>query len=600
MATKDEVLIAIRNADAAGDSASVRKLAAYLKQAEQSSAPKAQQPGPDPTEGMSGFDKFRAGFGKAFVDIGRGVGQLVGAVSQEDIDEAKRLDAPLMRTGAGTAGNVAGNVAAAIPTVAIPGAATLRGAAALGAGMGALQPVASGESRTENTLIGGAAGPAGVLLGRGGAAAYKGGKALVEPLTDAGRTRIAGRTLERFGVGAADVAGATNKPTVTGARTTLAEQIQNPDAATGAARLQDSLRSLDPDVARKMTAREVENNAARVGTLRDMAGEGGARDFAEAMRNGTAKELYGKAFAAKMNVSALSPAERGEITKLMKVPAIQSAMVAAREIAANKGVKLGKPEGSIEGLHLMKLAMDDAANSAGTTAAQVNKAMSIKSARDRLLTFMERMSPEYGEARATYAGMSKPLNQADVAAALFKKGTSATSDLGGTPRLMPDKFVGLLKNEEQLVKSATGRDLGNLSQVLDPEQFNKVMTVGKELDRSAAVARAGNGPGSGTAQRLAGGNLLRQIAGPLGVPEKWLESVSMQTLARGPQFIYQAAEPRIQQTLAELVLDPTKARAALAAATPAQRTKLGTLLADPMLQQAVRAALPAAALAGQR
>lgn len=123
-------------------------------------------PSYDPTEGMSGTEKFLAGTGKAFADIGRGVGQLVGVVSPEDIAEARRLEAPLMKTGAGFAGNIAGNIAAAIPTMAIPGAATARGAALIGAGLGGLQPVTQDESRLGNVALGGAFGAAGALAPR--------------------------------------------------------------------------------------------------------------------------------------------------------------------------------------------------------------------------------------------------------------------------------------------------------------------------------------------------------------------------------------------------------------------------------------------------
>lgn len=604
MATQDDIIAAIRAADKAGDSASVRELGSYLKTLPTQAAQAAPAETYDPTEGMSTTDKFLAGTGKAFADLGRGVGQMVGLVSQEDIDEAKRLDAPLMRTTAGTVGNVTGAVAMALPTAFIPGANGVTGAAATGAVLGALQPVATGESRMQNVAVGGAAGAGGIVAGRVLAAGVKGAKALVEPFTDKGRQAIAGRTLGRFGIQAGDLAGVSNTPTVTGAVPTMAERIVRPEGAAGAARLQDSVRSLDPEIANKFVAREVENNAARVGTLRELSGEGGARDFAAAMRSGTAKEQYGKAFATKMDMGAMSAAERGEVTKLMQTPAIKDALKEAQTIAKNQGLNLNKPVGSVEGLHLMKLAMDDAieAASKGGSAVAVNKAMSIKTARDRLVTFIERMAPDYAEARGTYAAMSKPLNQMDVADALFRKGTSATSDLGGTPRLMPDKFVSLLKNEQATVKGATGRDLGKLSEVLDPEQYSKVMAVGQELDKGAAVARAANGPGSATAQRLASQNVLRQILGPTGLPQSWAESTMLNTAMRPVQFAYNGvAEPKIQAVLADLLLDPTKARAALQAARTAPQT-LPKVVRDaiPYLEQSMKTSIPAAALAGQR
>lgn len=115
----------------------------------------------DVTEGMTTGEKVLAGIGKGFVDIGRGVGQKLGMVSQEDIDKAKELDEPLMKTGAGLTGNVIGNIAATLPAMAIPGAAGVRGATALGAALGALQPTATGES----TLANAATGAVGGLIG---------------------------------------------------------------------------------------------------------------------------------------------------------------------------------------------------------------------------------------------------------------------------------------------------------------------------------------------------------------------------------------------------------------------------------------------------
>lgn len=131
---------------------------------------KAEAPAPqadefDPTKGMSGYEKFMAGVGKGMVDIGRGVGQMTGFVSQEDIDLAQKEDAPLMNTGLGKAGNIAGSIAVAAPAAFIPGANTAVGATLTGASLGAAQPVATGESRTKNAAFGGIFGAAGHQFG---------------------------------------------------------------------------------------------------------------------------------------------------------------------------------------------------------------------------------------------------------------------------------------------------------------------------------------------------------------------------------------------------------------------------------------------------
>lgn len=123
-----------------------------------SSAPEV---GPDPTEGMSGFDKFAAGAGKAMTDITRGAGQMVGLVDRADVAESRRLDAPLMKTGAGVAGNLAGNVAAFAPVAALPGASTVAGAGVYGSLMGLLQPSTSTRETLTNVVLGGAGGAGG-------------------------------------------------------------------------------------------------------------------------------------------------------------------------------------------------------------------------------------------------------------------------------------------------------------------------------------------------------------------------------------------------------------------------------------------------------
>lgn len=121
--------------------------------------------------GMSGTDKFLAGAGKAFSDVGLGVRQLLGANgTQAEADARKTRDAPLMQSGAGLTGNVIGNMAAFAPTAFVPGANTMMGAAALGGGMGLMQPVASDESRAGNVALGAAGGAGGQfaanLIGR--------------------------------------------------------------------------------------------------------------------------------------------------------------------------------------------------------------------------------------------------------------------------------------------------------------------------------------------------------------------------------------------------------------------------------------------------
>src|SRR5690606_7433509 len=71
------------------------------------------------TSGMSPVAKFLAGAGKSVADMGRGLQQLTGFRTRAEQDESNRLDAPLMDSGAGVAGNVAGTLA----SIFVPGGA---------------------------------------------------------------------------------------------------------------------------------------------------------------------------------------------------------------------------------------------------------------------------------------------------------------------------------------------------------------------------------------------------------------------------------------------------------------------------------------------
>lgn len=166
-----------------------------LKGAAATTAPQPM-PAPDPSAGggtlqvgpfdtgiktPEWLDRGLAGVGKAFADVARGAGQIVGAVSRDDVQESRKLDAPLMATTAGKVGNFAGNMALVAPTALIPGANTVTGAGAIGAGMGALQPSASTGETVLNTLLGGAGGAGGqAVVNRLGTIAQQAGNQVTQ------------------------------------------------------------------------------------------------------------------------------------------------------------------------------------------------------------------------------------------------------------------------------------------------------------------------------------------------------------------------------------------------------------------------------------
>lgn len=515
------------------------------------------------TNDMSGLDKFRAGVGKSFYDIGRGVSQLVGARSRGEQDESNQIDQALMDSGAGTAGNIVGHMALAAPTAVIPGAATVRGGALIGAGTGFIQPVGTQDSRATNTLTGGVFGaalPAAVT-------AYKGGRALMDPLTEAGRERIVARTIERFADNPNAVRNAAGE-LVAGSKPTLAEATLDPGIAT----LQRSAVAADPKLASAMSNRALDQNAARVAALRQIGGDAGELDFNYAARKAFAEELYQKAFAETPGNTKWI---KGEITKLVHRPAFVEALKEAQTIAMNQGVKISpkNPENATQVLHFTKMALDDMiAKSEG------NAQKGYLATRDKVVSLMESkdFSPSYREARDTYAKMSGPINRMEIGKEIERRVFGGLDDPRGNPTLTPAKYANTIKDEAGITNRATGRPR-TFKDALRPEDQATLEALRQDLSRADSVAKLGKPTGSPTAQYLSSQNLMRQMAGPVGMPQSWSESALLKTAMRPVDFAYSRAEPMVQESLAKALLDPNEAQRILAQALTQQPELLNVL-----------------------
>lgn len=114
----------------------------------------------NPVNDMSGPQRFAASLGKAAYDVGRAIKQAAGGLTREQVDEIKRMDAPLMDTSGGRAGYVTGLGILGLASQALPAAGTVAGSMLYGGALGALSPVGTEDSVQKNTLLG--------MLGGGG------------------------------------------------------------------------------------------------------------------------------------------------------------------------------------------------------------------------------------------------------------------------------------------------------------------------------------------------------------------------------------------------------------------------------------------------
>jgi len=148
-----------------------------------------------PTDGNSFLQNATEGFGKSAMDTLHGGQQLLGMRTRAQEDETRRLDAPLMHTGGGFIGNVAGQatqMAVPVPAgVAMKGASMLgrlapyAGAAARAGLFSAEQGVGTGESRLANGTKGAALGVAGQGVANAASAVARGAISRMEPVAAA-------------------------------------------------------------------------------------------------------------------------------------------------------------------------------------------------------------------------------------------------------------------------------------------------------------------------------------------------------------------------------------------------------------------------------
>lgn len=509
----------------------------------------------DPTSGMSGGEKFAAGFGKAIVDTGRGLGQMVRMTSRDDVSESRKLDKALMETGAGMAGNVLGNVAINAPLAMIPGAGTMRGAAAIGAASGLAQPSTSNNETLSNVMMGAGAGaaiPAAVV-------GAKVAKSFVDPLYQGGREKIIGGVLRKVAGNEADQAAnnmRTVKSAIPGVQYTAAEAAGNP----GVSALQRTALA-EPGVAlNDLVARQTANNDARVGALRQLTGSEGDRDALAQLRSGMAEDLYKQAYSKAPNFArdattgqflnkAQQAGRKAELTKLMETPSMQEAWKKAQRMMAddiNAGRAPASAFDSVKAMDYTRRALSDMVGES-----QGNQQRILIQLRDRLDTNLQSLSPKYLEAKNTFAEMSKPITEMDVVKEIAGKSISPNSG-----NLQPNAYARAL--QDKTAASVSGMRNATLESTIKPESLQTLNSIKQDLQRLSSVENSGR-VGSDTVQKMAYGNMLDQAGVPTAIRGFAPAGVMGNLAARVGQTVYKDANEKMAQQLAQALLNPTDA-----------------------------------------
>ena len=615
MATIQQIEQALIRADAAGDADAARTLAAEVRRlrAEQVK-PAVSLPIPqEPDTFTTSLVENAADGAKAMIAAPLvGGAQRLGLEGSQQRADAWRDDvASLSRKPGGTTGMVLGGGAVAAPLAMLPASNTVLGGTLYGALQGALQPTAEGESAAGNIGLGAAFG--------GGMPAVintaKGAKAMiVDPFTEAGRTRIAGGVLNRMaGDDAQNVAGrlATASGETPGFVPSVAQAARN----DGISAFERTMRAINPQAFNELDRSQ---RGALVEALRSIAKTPEERAAAVALRDSAVNPLYD---AAKQATATGDPL----IDALLKRPSMQAATGRAVNIANERGSDFAMPKAqpaqnfssglldasgnpitsqtpyrpaqySGQTLHDLKLGLDDAIGSPATGMQGAERAAAIGT-KNEFLTWLEDKIPEYAQAKQTFAKMSQPINQMDIGQTLYNRFVPALADQGNLPfRSNAQSFAAALRNGDEVAKTATGFKGATLEGTMTPEQLALLRGVARDAESKAAAEAGGRGVGSDTVQKLS----MSHIAAEAGVPN-WISSVARVPggwLKRAGDVLYGNADEQVRQGLAYLLANPQEAAKAMqaAGATP---SKIAGLIKKGAQAAALSAPSSYTALAGQ-
>lgn len=364
-------------------------------------------------------------------------------------------------------------------------------------------------------------------------------KATVQPFTEKGQLAIRDKIL-REAIGADPVL-LNSRELVEGSIPTLAEATGNANIA----RLQSVARDMRPNA---FVQREQANAAARNALFDNVAGDTAKLEMFKQARDTTARDLYSDAMRSGIDQAAIArPEVQGAIADLMKRPAMVSAAAEAQRLAKNEGIEITSA-GSLEGMHYMKMALDNqigqAIRSGSNTDARI-----LLGVKDKLGDLLNTISPKYAEASAKFAEMSKPVNQME-----FLQGLRLTDAQG-------NMTLAKVQNAIKSIEQKASESGVNGAKTLSNEQLAALRNIRDDLLRQSNL-NLGRSAGSNTFQNIATNNILSSL-----LPNKAgtiLTNRIGTPLAQIGQLMYNKPNQAIQEKLVEAMLNPQTAASAFA------------------------------------
>ena len=360
------------------------------------------------------------------------------------------------------------------------------------------------------------------------------------------------------------------RPFVAGERPTAAQAASVANVPAFAA-MEKLAGSANPNTVNMVAARNAENAAARIGAVRSIGQDKAALMAAEKAREAVSAPLYRQAEEGVMPLTS-------NFNSLMQRDQFKSAVKRAEELARNKGLSDiffrdsdGKPVALIgNGVHFIKKALDEAGEFGSKSYTGKQDAGSAIKTRDLFLDIVNKSIPEYGQAKAAYAGASPPVNQMQIGQFLEQK---LTTPLQETER--PAMFAQAMRDAPGTIKKSV-TDAPRFKNLDDPGLMTKEQ-VGLLGSVEKSLAREANTRAQATEGTRAAGRLLGAELSPVDIPN-WLSKAM--TLAR--YALEHVGVKTMNKTIEELakdMRDPAIAAKLMREATPTQLAAMKKILA---------------------
>lgn len=564
--TYEEVMQALRNADAAGDVDAARRLAQIannMTQAQPRERPMTEeiprQLGLTARAGLTGAAGIPSIVGdplnqlinmiagrEVFPSVSQSVQQLMtraGLPQPETAQERVVQDVASALSGVGTTARLAQTLAprAAAPlseNLGLQAAGALGGAGAAGLGReegaGALGQLGLG-------VLGGMVAPG--AAGTTAQALTRATTGSVRPFTEAGRQVIAGQVLRELSADpeAAMRAAQRYQPSVPGYRPTTAQATRD----VGLISAETPIRGME--TGGRFLAQTSEANQARMAILDRLAKDETALAQAIAKRDEVTTPLREQAFARstvdpETFQSAVTLTANKTIDDILASPAGARGTVSkAMQFAKDQLARGTDPQRLYEVRKDLRDAAQGLLDREGAAFSLASKQLNqvIRSVDDVL----EATAPGYKEYLSKYAASSRGIESLEAAQTLRSKVLSTTPD--------PSRVGDFLISQPAFTRAIRAiKD--DPRTPLSKTQVALLERVGRDLDEGV-LQRGAKVPGSDTFKNLSTANIVGGVIGRQIVGEG---NPALQKLAAPLNWLYNGTDDKIRELLVEAMLDP--------------------------------------------